>query len=117
MAVQNKGWVLLVEDDVVFSMLFCRFWKGRAPGVEVKVATSLLEFRDALAQRETPPLLVIMDQNLPDGNGHEAVSSLTIPCCRWSAQESPGVQLKPQGKDQFQESIEALVQAANIITP
>ncbi len=116
MAVQNNDWMLLVEDDVVFSVLFCRYWKVRSPEVEVVVVRTLLEFRALMAGCETPPRLVVMDQNLPDGNGHEAVSVLSVPHCCWSAQESPGVQVKPQGKEQFHESIERLVRAAGIIT-
>lgn len=101
-------WVLLVEDDLIFSMLFCRFWKASYPGVEIQAASSLAAMRSLLKEAGTPPLLAILDRSLPDGDGHEAALGLSFPCHCWSALGEGGAESKPKGKPELETSVQQL---------
>jgi CheY-like chemotaxis protein len=111
---EPSPWILLVEDDPIFSMLFCRAWKGAHPSVSVVVAPSLAAMRDQLATAAAPPRLVVMDQNLPDGNGHKVAPELELTHHCWSALGEGGAQAKPQGKSQLEEAVGRLAGLAGL---
>lgn len=101
-------WVLLVEDDPIFSMLFCRFWKAGSSGVEIRLAKSLAQVRQILEESTTDPQLCIFDKNLPDGDGHVLAGTLTLPTHCWSTLGDTGVESKPEGKAALERVVEAL---------
>jgi DNA-binding NarL/FixJ family response regulator len=104
----RRNWVLLVEDDPIFSLLFCRSWKTAFPHVPILVADSLVAMSQALDQASSPPSLLVMDRTLPDGNGHEAAATLQIPSHCWSALGEGGTSPKPQGKPALEASVQIL---------
>ena len=98
----SKPWVLLVEDDPIFSLLFCRFWKASGCCVELCLAKSLAEMERALTQADGPPSLVILDRNLPDGDGHARADSADWPSHCWSSTSEGTSAAKPRGKQALQ---------------
>lgn len=109
-----QPWVLLVEDDPIFSMLLRRAWQATRPDVPVVVAASLAAMRQRLEEAAAPPVLVILDQNLPDGNGHLIAADLGLPHYCWSSLGDGGALSKPQGKPQLEEAVGRLVQLAGL---
>lgn len=109
---EPSAWVLLVEDDPIFSMLVCRAWKAMHPRVPIMVAASLASTREVLAQAQLPPRLIIMDRSLPDGNGHELAAELGYPSHCWSALGEGGSLAKPQGKPGLEEAVRQLAAQA-----
>ena len=105
-------WVLLVEDDPIFSMLFCRFWRARNLEIEVHVAKRLAEAAQLLEGATSSPRLCIFDRNLPDGDGHLWAGTLAFPTHCWSATGEAGGQTKPEGKAALERVVEELVRRA-----
>ena len=107
--VKNSGsWVLLVEDDPIFAMLFRRFWKAREGAAELVVAKNLEEMSTALRERGEPHL-VILDRNLPDGDGHEVARTATWPSHCWSSLGEDATGAKPIGKEALQKAVALLL--------
>ena len=67
-------YILLVEDEPAYAEAIRRAFQAADPGAEVRVASTLREYRELVAAR--PPHIAIMDLNLPDGR---AVDVLTSP--------------------------------------
>lgn len=109
---REGSWVLLVEDDPIFSMLVCRSWKALRPDIPITVAASLASMWAILEKASSPPGLAIMDRTLPDGNGHEVAAELGCPCHCWSALGEDGSLAKPQGKPNLEASLCSLAMQA-----
>ena len=110
MSDSSGRWVLLVEDDPIFAMLFCRFWRAADSRVEVSVAKDLAQMKHLIEKASQAPSLVIFDRNLPDGDGHAAAKNAAWPTHCWSALAQEQVGVKPQGKDALRSSVEALLE-------
>jgi ActR/RegA family two-component response regulator len=110
----SQQWILLVEDDPIFSMLFCRFWKGQHSRVLVTTADSLAAARRLLEQASVPPLLAVVDRTLPDGDGHEWAGTLSFPHHCWSALGEGGCLAKPKGKTELEASLGRLAELAGL---
>ena len=67
--------LLILEDDPAHVEAIRRAFKSADPGVEIRVASSLLAYCEQVADRQ--PDIVLMDLNLPDGNTHESLILLT----------------------------------------
>jgi hypothetical protein len=111
---EQMSWILLVEDDPIFSLLFCRSWTAAVPAVQVSVAGSLEAMRQTLARASCAPCLVVLDQNLPDGNGHQAAPELSTRTYCWSSQGEGGIIPKPQGKPALDEAVQMLAGLAGL---
>lgn len=105
-----EPWVLLVEDDKIFAMLFCRIWQTQVAAVSISVAGTLEEMRQHLERAEHPPRLIILDRSLPDGNGHEVACHLATPYHCWSAVGEGGTEAKPQGRAALEAVVRTLAQ-------
>ncbi len=103
-------WVLLVEDDPIFAMLFCRFWRTANSGVEVSVAKDLAQMKHLIQKAPKAPSLVIFDRNLPDGDGHAVAKDAAWPTHCWSSLAQERSEAKPQGKEALRNSVEALLE-------
>lgn len=110
----SKDWILLVEDDKIFCMLFGRSWSQKRPAVEVVVAPTLGAMKAVLESAERPPCLIVVDQTLPDGDGHQAVQGLSIASHCWSALGDGGVAAKPQGKSALEAAVDSLAAKAGL---
>ncbi len=110
----DEKWLLLVEDDPLFVTLFQRSWKKGQPSVPLRVARTLAEMTEQLQAAEQPPLLIIMDKTLPDGDGHEVGLALNIPVHCWSATDDAGVGAKPTGKAALESSVDELAALAGL---
>jgi signal transduction histidine kinase/CheY-like chemotaxis protein len=69
----SKPWVLCVEDNAMNAEVIVEFL-GESDDVHVEVVETLAAARAALARRT--PALVLLDLNLPDGNGSELAEEL-----------------------------------------
>ncbi len=104
----SSPWILLVEDDPIFSMLFCRFWRAGSSGVEIRLAKSLAQVGQILETSTSAPQLCIFDKNLPDGDGHVCAESLGLPTHCWSALGDAGGEAKPEGRAALERVVEVL---------
>lgn len=95
------AWLLLAEDDLLFSKLFERFWTQSRPEVELVTVTSVQEARSVLATREGPPIVAVLDLNLKDGTSEEILEDLDCPAILWSACSDSRYLSKPQGKSEL----------------
>ncbi|MDW7712446.1 MAG: response regulator transcription factor [Deferrisomatales bacterium] len=75
--------VLIVEDSPIFRNLLKYGLQSRYPDVVIREAASVADGR--LVARAHPPAVVLMDLQLPDGNGLDLTRSLT--------REIPGVRV------------------------
>lgn len=66
--------MLIVEDEAAHTEAICRAFRSIAPSVKIETTGTLLEYRDIMAT--SPPDVVLMDLNLPDGS---AMDVLTFP--------------------------------------
>lgn len=64
----------LVVEDSDFDTMIIRQGLDR-PGTEIKVAGSIAEARNVLASGVVPAIIIV-DRNLPDGNGHDLAVEL-----------------------------------------
>jgi DNA-binding response OmpR family regulator len=63
--------VLLVDDNAVLAYFTARNLQRDLPGFEVVIAASCAEAKEEA--RKIPPMLLISDYKLPDGNGVELI--------------------------------------------
>lgn len=110
----DDPWLLLVEDDLIFSALLSRCWKAAYPAVPLVVVRSLGEMRQRLDGAASPPMLIVMDRLLPDGNGHQAALQLALPVHCWSAVDDGELSGKPQGKAALERSVRELASLAGL---
>ena len=67
--------LIVLEDETSHVNAICRAFEDADPPVDVRVASSLLEYCEMVAAR--PPDIALLDLNLPDGNKMEALSLLS----------------------------------------
>lgn len=107
----DAPWLLLVEDDAIFAMLFSRVFKARCSRYQLKLAKSLAEARALIDGSTGMPALMIIDRILPDGDGSSLAASVNVPNLCWSADGDGGFQMKPQGKAALEQAVTALLSA------
>ena len=67
--------LLILEDDPAHFEAIRRAFETADPGVEIRLAASLRDYCDQVADR--PPDIVLMDLNLPDGDAQESLNLLS----------------------------------------
>ena len=112
-----NAWLLLAEDDLLFSKLFERFWMQSRPEVELVTVTSVREARSALASRKVPPIAAVLDFNLKDGTSEEFLSDLNCPTILWSACSESEHGTKPQGKVELILEIDKIARLGGLDVP
>ena len=111
------AWLLLAEDDLLFSKLFERFWMQSRPGIELVAVTSVQEAHSVLASRESPPIVAVLDFNLKDGTSEEIMKVLDCPTILWSACSGSELASKPQGKSELVLEIDRIAKLGGLDVP
>lgn len=106
-------WILLAEDDKLFTRVFMRFWQKSFPDTPVKVAASLVQVR-ALLGEDPGPSFAVLDLNLEDGSSQELVSELSCPSLLWSATPDPHCETKPAGREQMLQAISRIAKSGGL---
>ncbi len=102
----SSRWLLLVEDDPLFSRIFCRFWTSTYPEIPCRVVTSLESMREVLENSDLRPGLIVCDRRLPDGFAQPADFSPGTPFVIWSADLGPSYRTKPVGRQELEQAIQ-----------
>ena len=110
-------WVLLAEDDKLFSTLFLRFWKQSFPAVKVLTAVSNAQVLEIIRRETQPPSVVILDLNLEDGSSQHLVEELNCPTWLWSASQSAGCKHKPMGRSELTGSLAEIARLGRLDVP
>lgn len=98
----EPDWLLLAEDDLLFSGLFKRFFSKRYPQVKVRVTPSVESARELLEGASAPPALAVLDLNLEDGDSTVLCELLSCPFILWSANSGSDIRSKPKGRKELE---------------
>lgn len=71
------GYILVVEDSADLNELFCR--RLQKAGYQVRPAYTVKEALLTLAADDAPPRLIVLDLELPDGNGTDILPLMQTP--------------------------------------
>lgn len=104
----------MVEDDPLFAKVFAHFWNQVFPLVKVRLSGSLKAMSQEIESALTPPSLVILDHNLPDGLGSEVSPTLPFTNLCWSALGDGELRRKPQGRKELEEAVQELGRLAGL---
>ena len=113
----SRPWLLLAEDDLLFSRLFQRFFSKQYPQVEVRVSASVRKAREFLEQEGAPPTLAVLDFNLEDGCSTALCDSLDCPYVLWSADGGMDVRSKPKGRSELEQAVTDLAKLGGFDLP
>lgn len=111
---KSESWVLLVEDDALFALLFRRAWQRLCPNIELVVVGSLADMRRRLEEAAVGPRMLIVDRTLPDGDGHQAGRDFPGLRVCWSATPTAEGWSKPQGKEELEVALRRLATEAGL---
>lgn len=112
----TDSWVLLAEDDKLFTALFSRFWKARFPEVPL-IAVCSMEAARREMQHRSEPEIAIVDLTLEDGTTEEFFSELRCEKLLWSACAEGHIQSKPSGREELEAAVVRVGVQAGLLLP
>lgn len=115
-APEKASWILLAEDDKLFTMLFERAWKVAFPGVEVVKVSKVSEL-SAFCEEGASPRVAVLDRNLEDGSSLEYGRRFTCPVVLWSSDSSGEVRRKPVGREELEMAIQEIARIGGLVVP
>lgn len=114
---KSSKWILLAEDDKLFTILFLRFWGQHYPHIEVRTASSNQQVRQLLEAAQQEPSIAILDLNLEDGPSKPLQEQLTCPTWLWSSSRTSGCRVKPSGRRQLTDALADIAELGRLDVP
>ena len=113
---ENGSWILLAEDDKLFTMLFERAWKAAFPGVDVVKVSKVSEL-SVYCSKEASPKVAVLDRNLEDGSSLDYHERFICPVVLWSSDSSGEVRRKPVGREELEMAIQEIARIGGLVVP